>query len=1125
MAEGSTRRSGSANPTVLAMDHPVTLMMVVLGLISLGMLAYNKMRVDIFPSLNTPKIYVFFDFIGMSPDQIEGFIVNELELYFQYVDGIQDIKSRNIQQVGLIELGFFNGTEMGQAMAQVVAMSDRAMAWMPPGALPPMIMRMDAGSVPIGYLVFNSEGDKTSIGAMGDLAQNVIRPLVQKNVPGTVAISPFGPNMRSIVIDVDPRKLLQYNLNPQDLIEALAQGNVVIPAGNLYIKDSMPIVHNNATVVDVHKLGDIPIKLGQNVYMRDVATIRDDTDITYGYALVNGKKAIHLPIIKKDTGSTLTVVADVHKAMPQFRAAVPPDVKISFEFDESPTVVHAVESVATEGAIGAGLTGLMILLFLRDLRSVIVVVCNIPLALIGSLFGLWVTGNTINIMSLGGMALAIGILVDEATVTIENTHVQMARTPRVATAVLHASNATAVPRLLALLCILSVFIPAFIMEDPLRSLFMPLTLAVGFAMVSSYLLSSTFVPIMSVYLLKHKAHEDAGGGLFGRVERAYKGMVEWLLGFRLILVGAYLAACVAVLAILGLQVGQELFPQIDSGEFVLRFRPPPGSNFELTREMGLQCLKEIEREAGQGQVEISMGFVGQVAPNFGINNMVLFMRGPDDGQLRVKLVESTDIKLDAFRERLRQVLPERVGAWMASRLEQGGGTGGLPPDQAKKLADQCTFGFEPGDIVSQVMSFGSSRPIAVRIIGTDYGDVRKHAEAVAARLKGTAHLRDVNFEQTLDYPSVEIEIDRELAGLVGITPMHVKRALVMATSSTRFSNLNYWINDKTGFDYLVQLQVPPLQLDKPEDIEELPLESVNPLVPLMVRDVLKDGRVHTSVRPGEYDRDMSQRFLTVLANVEGEDLGRAARRVRQAVDSLGEPPRGVRVEEQGSLPQMTQMFTSLGIGLGVAVFVIVVLLTAYFQSPRLAIISVGAVPGVLAGIVTMLLLTNTTLNIESFMGSIMCLGVSVSNSVMMVTFMDEHWKAGKPSAEAALLGASERLRPILMTACAMTVGMVPMALALEKGSQMEAPLGRAVIGGLVMSTFATLIVLPSIFALVIGRRQPASPSIYPGNPESPHFDPEMDLLEGEGEGNGHENGNGNGNGYDGHHEAGGPEGS
>jgi multidrug efflux pump subunit AcrB len=1084
MTAESTKSSGSANPTVLAMRFPITTLMLVVALISGGFLAFNRMRVDIFPSLNTPKIYVFLDYVGMSPDQIEGFIVNQLELYFQYVDGIEDIKSRNIQQVSLCELSFFPGTDMGQAMAQVVAMSDRAMSWMPKGTLPPMIMRMDAGSVPVGYLVFESE--KTSLGAMGDLAQNIIRPLVQKNVPGTVAISPFGPNMRSIIINVDPHKLLTYNLKPQQVIDALSKGNAIIPAGNIYTKDSMPVVANNATVVDPKRMGEIPLKLGENVYIRDVATIQDDVDITYGYALVNGKKSVYLPIIKKDTGSTLTVVADVRKSMQLFRDAVPKDVKISFEFDESPTVVAAVESVATEGAIGAGLTGLMILLFLRDPRSVIVVVSNIPLALLGSLFGLWVTGNTINIMSLGGMALAIGILVDEATVTIENVHVQMGHTKNVATAVLHASNATAVPRLLALLCILSVFIPAFIMGDPLRALFMPLTLGVGFAMISSYLLSSTFVPILCVYLLKHMHHEhgDENPGLFDRMLKVYGKAVAWFVRLRWLVVPAYLGVSLLVILALGLQVGTELFPQIDSGQFVLRFRPPPGSNFELTRQMGVKCLEEIEKEAGADNIEITMGYVGQVPPNFGIDNMVLFMRGPDDGQLRVAFHEDTKIKLDEFRERMRKVLPERVLPWLVQRLEQGG----LSRREAERQAKLSTFGFEPGDIVTSVMSFGSSTPIAVRVVGTDLGDVRKYAEKIASEMKRIPYLRDVQFEQTLDYPTVEVEIDREKAGLSGATVQDVSNAVVMATSSTRFTNLNYWIDVKTGFDYLVQIQVPPLRMEKPEDVEILPLESVNPLVNLMVRDVAK---VSTSVRPGEYDRDMSQRYLTLTANVEGEDMGRASRQVSEAIATAGEPPRGVRVETMGQLPPMVAMFQALGIGLFIAVFVIAVLLTAYFQSPRLALISIGSVPGVIAGIVVILYFTNTSLNIESFMGSIMCLGVSVSNSVMLVTFMNDHWKAGTPSAEAAIVGAGERLRPILMTACAMTVGMVPMALALEKGSQMQAPLGLAVIGGLVMSTFATLLVLPSIFAIVIGRSVSRSPSIYPDDPESVYFDPHV----------------------------------
>ncbi len=1074
------------NPTVIAMRRPVTTLMLVVALISGGALAYDRMRVDIFPSLNVPKVYVFLDYVGMSPEQMEGFIVNELELYFQYVDGIKDINTRNIQQVALCELSFFPGTDMAQAMAQVVAMSDRAMSWMPKGTLPPMIMRMDAGSVPVGYLVF--ESDKTSLGAMGDLAQNIIRPLVQKNVPGTVAISPFGPNMRSIIVNVDPQKLLNYNLSPQQVIEALAKGNTIIPAGNIYVKDSMPMVANNATIIDIQRLGSIPLRLGQNVYLRDIASIQDDTDITYGFALVNGKKSVYLPIIKKDTGSTLTVVADIRKSMQLFKDAVPKDVKVSFEFDESPTVLAAVQSVATEGAIGAALTGLMILLFLGDWRSVIVVVANIPLALMGSLFGLWITGNTINIMSLGGMALAIGILVDEATVTVENVHVQMGRTDKIATAVLHGSLITAVPRLLALLCILSVFIPAFIMTDPLRSLFMPLTLGVGFAMISSYLLSSTFVPILCVALLKHKKHDEEEKGVFGHVLKIYRGLVGGFVGMRWIAVPVYLGACALVIGILGMQIGRELFPQIDSGEFVLRFRPPPGSNFDLTRQMAVKCLQEIEHEAKAGNIDITMGFVGQVAPNFGINNMVLFMRGPDDGQLRIALKESSGIKLAEFRERLRKVLPERVIPWLEKRLKQGG----LSSPEARRQAKLASFGFQPGDIVTTVMSFGSSTPIAVRVVGTDLKLVRDHAEKIAANLRKIPSLRDIGFEQQLDYPTVEVTIDREKAGLSGATVEDVAHSMVMATSSTRFTNLNYWIETKTGFDYLVQLQIPPLRLDQPEDVGTLPLEKVNPLVDLMVRDV---ATVHRGTRPGEIDRDMSQRYVTLVANVEGEDMGTASRRVAKAISGAGTPPRGVRVEAMGQLPAMEEMFESLGIGLGVAVFVIFILLTAYFQSPRLALISIGAVPGVIAGIATILYVTGTSLNIESFMGSIMCLGVSVSNSVMLVTFMDEHWKGGSNSHDAAITGASERLRPILMTACAMTVGMVPMALALERGSQMQAPLGRAVIGGLVMSTFATLLVVPSIFAMVIGKREHHSPSIYPDDRESKHFDPDVFVDE------------------------------
>ncbi|MSR31542.1 MAG: efflux RND transporter permease subunit [Gemmataceae bacterium] len=1082
----------SMNPIVFAMRHPITVMMLVIALLSGGALALKGMRVDIFPSLNMPRIYVFLQFGGMSPAQMEGLIVNQFELLFQYVDNVETIESSSIQQVALLKIAFFPSTDMGQAMGQVVAMANRAMSRMPPGTLPPMVMRLDAGSLPVGYLVMSSK--KTPRGLLADLAQNMIRPLVQKYVPGTVAISPFGPNVRSILVNVNPDKLRTYNLSPQDVVDSIMKGNVVIPAGNLYIQDRMPLVPTNALVTNIQDLGKIPLKLGSNVYIRDVAVIEDATDVNYGHALVNGIKSVYLPIVKKDTASTLTVVADIHKAMEYFKQAVPEDVEMSFEFDESPAVVTAIRSVATEGLIGAGLTGLMIMIFLRDIRSVIVVVCNIPLALLGSLFGLYATGNTINIMSLGGLALAIGILVDEATVEIENIHAQMRKTPSLARAVRRGNDITAVARLLALFCILSVFIPAFIMQDPLRSLFMPLSLAVGFAMISSYLLSSTFVPVMAVWLLKaHGHHVEEKKTFFDKVEGLFERLSGWTVKLRWAVVSVYLAATGATLFFVGSQLGTELFPQIDSGQFVLRFRPPAGTNFEITRMMAQKTLEIIQREAGEKKVAISIGFAGQVAPNFGMNNMVLFMRGPDDGMLRVALRKGSGIELDAFREKLRKVLPQEIAPWLAEVMQQNG----VPAADAKIRCKEISFGFEPGDMVSKVMTFGSATPIEIVVFGTNLVDVRTHATKLKGLMAQVPCLRDVQFHQSLDYPTVEVNIDREKAGLSGVNVQQVGNSVIVATSSSRFIALNYWQDPRTGFDYQVEVLVPTQRMTSPLQVETLPLIDVNNLVNLMVRDV---AQVKTGVMPGQIDRLSSQRYLSITANLEHTDLGRASRLVEKAIVDAGQPPRGVHLEVRGQLDPMTKMFKSLAIGLAVAVFVILVMLTAYFQMPRLAITSIAAVPGVLSGVVVTLYFTHTSLNIESFMGSIMCIGVSVSNSVMLVTFMTDRWLEGLPVREAAVKGAAGRLRPILMTACAMTVGMLPMALALEEGSEMQAPLGRAVIGGLVCSTFATLLVLPAVFSLLLGERKPHPISIDPDDPQGKYYDHEgrEDLHSGPG---------------------------
>ena len=1066
------------NPTLFAMRRPITVVMIIAALLGAGGLALYEMRVDIFPALNAPQIYVLNNYAGMDPSQIEGIITNVYELNFQYVDGLKGIESKNIQNMAVLKLTFYPGTDMAAAMAQVVSLANRARGQMPPSVLPPFVMRFDAANVPIGYLVMESK--TRPLGELADLGMYKIRPILVAKLPGTISFSPFGSNTRAIVITVDPDRLRAHNFTPEDVVQALETGNVVSPSGNLYLPAQMPLVPTNAMVANPHTMGDIPIHVGSDVYIRDVATIADTTDIDYGCALVNGRKSIYIPVVKKDTASTLTVVNEIHKSMPLFRSVVPEDVSVKYEFDESPTVRAAIESVETEALIGAGLTGLMILLFLHDLRSVVVVLVSIPCSLTFALVALWLTGNTLNIMSLGGLALAIGILVDEAVVTIENTHAQMLHTDSVSRAALRASAATATARLLAMLCILSVFIPTFILNEPIRSLFMPLTLAVGFSMIASYILSSTLVPVLSVWLVRHKGKHAAKKGLFDKLLAVYNRLVAAVIRLRWIAVPGYFVACGLLFWLVGSQVGRELFPQVDSGQFVIRFRAPPGSEYEFTRKLALKMLEIIDQEA-QHKVAISMGYVGMAATNTATNNMLLFMRGPDDGQIRVRLLEGSGVRLGDLRERLRKTLPEQLVPWTKEELQRAG----YSTEESLSMAQKISFGFEPGDIVSEVMSFGSPTPVEVMVVGPDLAAVRKHALGVLGEMKKISFLRDVQLYQQLDYPTVQLDIDREKAGFSGVSVKDITDALLVGTSSSRYVAKNYWRDPRTGVDYQVQVEVPLWRMDRPQQMESLPLKKVSERSNLLVRDV---ASVQTGVAPGEIDRSSMQRYLSITANVEGEDLGRASVQIDKAIAAAGAPPRGVQGNVRGQVAPMTEMFHSLAIGLVLSVVVILVMLTAYFQSFKLGLVSIGAVPGVVCGVAIILLTTGTTLNVESFMGSIMCIGVSVSNSVLLSTFMDDHWRAGASVQEAAIEGAKDRLRPILMTALAMILGTVPMALALEEGSEMTAPLGRAVIGGLVVSTFATLLVVPAMFALVMGNKKKVSPSIDPDDPQSRHYE-------------------------------------
>ncbi|MGB0068327.1 MAG: efflux RND transporter permease subunit, partial [Isosphaeraceae bacterium] len=537
------------------------------------------------PSLNQPQLYVIHNYGGMDPKQIEGLITNVYELFFQYINGVEHVESRSIQSMVMLKLYFQPGIDMAEATAQTVAYCNRALSVMPNGSLPPYVLRLDAGSLPVGYLVF--ESPSRTVGELEDLALFRVRPMFS-GLAGISSPPPFGGNIRTIVVNVDPDRLRSYNLSPQDVVDAIDRGNFISPSGNVTIKDQMTVVPTNTMVVSPQTLRDVPLKLGENVYIRDVGTVADATDIPVGYALVNGRKSVYLPVVKQASASTLTVVNAVKQNLPRFQAIMPDDVKVTYQFDESPIVYRAIESVGVEGALGAGLTGLMVLLFLRDLRAVIIVVLNIPLALLGSIVILNLTGNTINIMTLGGLALAIGILVDEATVEIENIHTQMEHTPSMSRAVRQGNMETAVPRLLALFCILSVFIPSFIMVGAVRALFVPLSLAVGGAMITSYLLSSTFVPVLSVWLLenRHGTHGDGAAearpGFFLRMQDRFERIVDWTVAHRRKVVLAYLLATGTIVVLVGGQLGRELFPRVDTGQLQLRVRPPQGTQFELT---------------------------------------------------------------------------------------------------------------------------------------------------------------------------------------------------------------------------------------------------------------------------------------------------------------------------------------------------------------------------------------------------------------------------------------------------------------------------------------------------------------------------------------------------------------
>ena len=1041
-----------------ALTRPLTVIVLMIAVALCALLAVERMRVDIFPTVGEKAIYVAQPYSGMDPAQMEGYLNYYFEYHFLYINGIQYIESRNVQGASLMKLVFQPDTDMADAMAQTVGYVNRARAFMPPGTVPPFITRFDAGSVPVGQLTFL--GPNRTQAEIQNLALNRVRP-VFATLPGVSAPPPFGGNQRSIVVTLDPNKLREYGVSPEEAAGAVNKASVVMPSGNIRIGNFNLFATSNSTLgANLGAIMGTPVRTvaGPTVYLRDIGTVADATDILTAYAHVNGKRTVYIPVTKRASASTLAVIKEIKAALPDLKKLLPEDMDIRLDFDQSPYVTNSLRGLLFEAALGAVLTGVMVLLFLRDWRSAIIVVLNIPFAILSSVVLLWAAGQTINIMTLGGLALAVGVLVDESTVEIENLHSHMASGVPRARAVVEATRLTVVPRLLSMLCILAVFLPSFFLAGVGHQLFVPLSLAVAFAMIASFLLSSSLVPVLSVWIMKEKSQDEEHTGVFGKLHRCYTRYLKSTLRFRWPLALIYLGASLVFLWVFLPRMGTEIFPDVAAPLLQIRLRAPTGTRIEQTEPTVLKAIDVIKQTVGPDNVTITSDYVGTQPASYPVNLIYLFTAGPQEAVIRVALKENVRGD-EALREHIRSALHRN-----------------LPNMQVS---------FEAGDVISQVMSFGSPTPVNIAVQGPALEDDFSFAKKIESELSKLSFLRDLQFAQAMNYPTAHAEIDRDRAGQFGLTMSNIAQSYVAATGSTRFTSPNYWRDPKSGNAFQIQVQYPPNQMQSLQQMESIPL-----MQPGQSQPYLSDiATITTPKVPGEVDRYNGERVIALTANLHDVPLGKALSPIQQALQRAGTPPRGVSVHLHGEAPGLEETIRGLRIGLLLAVVVIFLLLTANFQSFRLSLAVILTTPAVLCGVVIMLWITGTTLNVQSFIGAIMAIGIAVANSILLISFAERHRLEQKSSSiDAAHGGASSRLRAILMTAAAMICGMLPMALGLGEGGNQTAPLGRAVIGGLLLSTFATLTVLPAIYSILQQKAATTSISLNPDDPSSRYYE-------------------------------------
>ncbi|MGA7684647.1 MAG: efflux RND transporter permease subunit [Terriglobales bacterium] len=1038
----------------LALRRPYTFVVMALLIIILTPITILRTPVDIFPNINIPVISVIWNFDGMTPEEMANRIVSNAERgYTITVNDIEHQESTSVTGKAIIKIFFRPGVDISMAMTQVTGMSQTILRGLPPGTTPPLVITYSASTTPVVQLGLSSKTLPEN--QLFDLGNSFLRTQLV-TVPGAATPYPYGGKIRQVQVDLDPVKLQKYGLAPADIVNAVSAQNLVLPAGTTKIGPTEYSVEMNGDPSTIAALNDLPVKTTNDstLYLRDVAHVRDGYSPQTNIVKQDGVRGVLMSMYKVGGTSTLAVVDAIKALVPKAAQSLPPELTIKALFDQSLFVRASIQGVLREGLIAAALTAAMILLFLGDWRPTIIISISIPLSIFVSIILLSALGESLNIMTLGGLALAVGILVDDATVEIENIERNLAMGKEMKQAILDGASQIAVPAFVSTLCICIVFVPMFFLAGVARFLFVPMAEAVSFAMLASYLLSRTLIPTMVMYIMRGHEHRAAEPKSylgkfqrgfergFDRFRGSYQQLLETTLNNRGLFCVCFLLFCVLSMGLVFF-LGQDFFPSVDAGLIRLHFRARPGLRVEETAKLCDEVDQELRSEIPREDLQTILDNIG--LPNSGINLSYSSsgVIGTSDAEILISLSPEHHRTTAQYVRQLRRELPRRFPG--------------------------VEFFFQPADIVSQILNFGLPAPVDIQVVGANMEANYEIAQRIANRLRTIPGAADVHVQQLMSLPTLYLDMDRTRINQVGLTAANVAQSVLVSLSGSFQTAPNFWLNPKNGVTYNIAVQSPQYRVTSMQDLMNTPVTNGTPQSSQVLGNLVQ---VTPTARPAVVNHYNVQPVIDVYASTQGRDLGGVASDITKALKPFQEHlPRGTSIVVRGQVETMHSSFFGLGVGLLGAIVLVYLLIVVNFQSWLDPFIIITALPGALAGICWFLLVTRTTLSVPSLTGAVMCMGVATANSILMVSFARDRMDMGVPALQAAIEAGYTRIRPVLMTALAMIIGMFPMALGLGEGGEQNAPLGRAVIGGLMFATVATLFFVPSVFAIIHGRRQ------------------------------------------------------